>query len=245
VLNSPAYESIGAAESRKSPSQQPSTFRPVSCESLKPMFPPPAAPLSHSIEEEGLLIGQVLVGRRELFMDLLQPHLVILSRLVRFQMHNDAETDDVVQQTILNAFARLNQFRFEARFRTWLIRIANNEVLQWRRRRAASKIDLLDRDGFIRLKLADRALSPLRQFERIETARLFQRALAKLSPSYREMIRFRDLQGLSILETAQLLRVSINTVKTRHRRARLKMVGILTPIWDGRSLSQKASAQCK
>jgi RNA polymerase sigma-70 factor (ECF subfamily) len=184
---------------------------------------------SRSIEEESLLIGQVLVGRRELFMDLLQPHLVLLSRLVRFQMHNDVETDDVVQQTILNAFARLNQFRFEARFRTWLLRIATNEVLQWRRRRVASKVVLLDRDGFLRLQLVDGALSPLREFERVETAGLFQGALSKLSSSYREMIRFRDLEGLSILETAEVLRVSINTVKTRHRRARLKMVQLLTP----------------
>jgi RNA polymerase sigma-70 factor, ECF subfamily len=191
--------------------------------------PQPVTAESRSIEEESLLIGQVLVGRRELFMDLLQPHLVLLSRLVRFQMHNDVETDDVVQQTILNAFARLNQFRFEARFRTWLLRIANNEVLQWRRRRVASKVVLLDRDGFLRLQLVDGALSPLREFERVETAGLFQGALSKLSSSYREMIRFRDLEGLSILETAEVLRVSINTVKTRHRRARLKMVQLLTP----------------
>jgi RNA polymerase sigma-70 factor, ECF subfamily len=222
--------------------QRSSTVRSVVCGSSRPTLPLPA-PLYRSIEEEGLLIGQVLVGRRELFMDLLQPHLGILFRLVRFQMDNDVETDDVVQQTILNAFARLKQFRFEARFRTWLIKIATNEVLQWRRRRATSKVDLLDRNGFIRLQLADRALSPLREFERVETAGLFQGALAKLPASYREMIRFRDLEGLSILETAELLRVSTNTVKTRHRRARLKMVHLLTPIWNGRSLSGKPPAQ--
>jgi RNA polymerase sigma-70 factor (ECF subfamily) len=237
ATNNLTYQSTGSTEEGTLPAQHSSATRPAGCESSISKSPQSATAESRSIEEESRLIGQVLVGRGELFIDLLQPHLILLSRLVRLQMHNDVETDDVVQQTILNAFARLNQFRFEARFRTWLLRIATNEVLQWRRRRLTSRVVLMDRDGFLRLQLVDGGLSPLREFERAETAGLFFVALAKLSLRYREMIRLRDVEGFSILETAQRLRVSINTVKTRHRRARLKMVELLAPtIRRGRSL---------
>ena len=80
--------------------------------------------------EETVLIGQILVGRKELFDDLLEPHLTSLFRFVRSRMGSDSEAEDVIQVTILKAFTHLAKFRFEASFRSWLIRIAINEVAQ-------------------------------------------------------------------------------------------------------------------
>src|SRR5690349_17431658 len=78
--------------------------------------------------KEGRLIAQIVAGRKELFTVLIEPHRAQLFRLIRAKIGNDSESDDVIQQTIFKAFMRLGQFRFEASFRTWLIRIALNEV---------------------------------------------------------------------------------------------------------------------
>jgi RNA polymerase sigma-70 factor (ECF subfamily) len=199
-----------------------------------------------SSQEESLLIGQILEGRKDLFGDLLQPHLTAVLRLVRAKMRNDSEADDVIQQTILKAFTRLEQFRFEASFKTWLIRIAIREVLQWRRSRAPTRFLALDQFALAQLQVTDQAASPLKQCECRETVGLFHRALARLPQKYRVMIHLRDLEGFSISETARLLHLSVPAAKTRHRRARLQMVRFLVasrarPIHDSPPLRSALS----
>ena len=182
-----------------------------------------------SSQEEALMIGQVLEGRQDLFCDLLRPHLPVLSRVVRAKMRNDPEAEDVVQQIVLKVFASLDRFRFEASFRTWLTRIAINEVLQWHRGHVASRFLALDQSALAQLQIVDQAFSPLKEYERGETARLVRGALAKLPEDYQVMIRLRDLEGRSVAETARLLRLSVPAAKTRHYRARLQMLRFLAP----------------
>lgn len=181
-----------------------------------------------SRENDAQLIAQVLGGRSELFAKLLAPHLPSLFRLVRARMLDDAEAEDVIQQTVLKAFTKLQQFRYEASFRTWLSQIAINEVRQLQRKRLSCAMISLDQNSF--LQLADSAASPFEECERHERTTSLQRALPKLPEDYRILIRLRDLQQLSIAETAGLLQLSIPTVKTRHRRARLRMARLLAPI---------------
>src|SRR5438552_1418996 len=73
--------------------------------------------------EEGELIRRILGGQRDLFGDLIAPHLTPLLRALRATIGGYVELEDIVQQTVLKAFTHLEQFRFEASFRTWLIRI--------------------------------------------------------------------------------------------------------------------------
>jgi RNA polymerase sigma-70 factor (ECF subfamily) len=181
-------------------------------------------------EAEGQLIAQIVAGRKELFTVLIEPHLGPLFRLIRAKVGNDSESDDVIQQTIFKAFTRLEQFRFEASFRTWLIRIALNEVVQWHRKRLSTRLLVLDHSALAQLPIADQTASPLKQCERREAAGLFRKAYAMLPEKYQVMIRLRDLEHLSIAEVAKLLSLSVPAVKTRHRRARLRMVSLLAPI---------------
>jgi len=174
------------------------------------------------------LIAEVLSGRSELFSSLLEPHLPTLLRFVRARIRDDAEAEDVIQQTLLKAFTKLQQFRHEASFRTWLSQIAVNEVRQLQRKRLSSVIISLDQNSF--LQFADSAASPFEECERHERITSLQRALPKLPEDYRILIRLRDLQQLSIAETAGLLQLSIPTVKSRHHQARLRMARLLAPI---------------
>jgi len=76
--------------------------------------------------------------------DLIAPHLKPLLRIVQTTIGSHPDVEDIVQQTALKAITHLGQFRFEASFRTWLIRIGLNEARQWRRKCASSRFLALD-----------------------------------------------------------------------------------------------------
>ncbi len=194
--------------------------------SIPRMFPPPRG---RQTNQEAALIRQILDSHKELFGTLLEPHRSALIRTVRARMRNDSESEDIVQQAILKAFTQLRQFRFEASFRTWLLQIAINEVLLWYRKRTNSPFEVVDQLTLARLQVADQSASPLKECERCERAGLVHRTLARLPEKYQVIIRLRDLEDRSVLETAQLLRLTTATVRTRHRRARLIMGRSLAP----------------
>lgn len=190
-----------------------------------------------SRQNDARLIAQVLSGQNEAFADLLQPHLSGLLRFVQAKMRDDSEAEDIVQQTVFKAFTKLQQFRSEASFRTWLIQIAVNEVRQWQRKCRTSRTISIDQTAPERVKFADPSASPFQVCERQETIRSLQMALAKLPEAYGLMIRLRDLRQLNIAETAGLLHLNISTVKTRHRRARLLMARLLAPMRQTRYIT--------
>jgi RNA polymerase sigma-70 factor (ECF subfamily) len=122
----------------------------------------------------------------------------------------------------------LEQFRFEGGFRTWLIRIALNEVIQNWRKRGASRSVVMEPSDLAAVSAADPNNSPFNLCLRSQTARLLQTALATLPESYRLVVRMRDFEERSIAEVADALRLTAAAVKTRHHRARVRMAKILT-----------------
>jgi RNA polymerase sigma-70 factor (ECF subfamily) len=178
---------------------------------------------------EDLLIRQILAGRRDLFDSLIEPHWNAVSRAVQARMGNNPDIDDIVQQAAFKAFTRLEQFRFEGAFRTWLIRIALNEVIQhWRTRYASRSVAM--EPSAIAASIADPKASPLDLCVRSETAVLLQTALATLPEPYRRVVRMRDFEECSVAEVAKALRLTASAVKTRHHRARRRMAKILSEL---------------
>jgi RNA polymerase sigma-70 factor (ECF subfamily) len=173
------------------------------------------------------LIRKIVEGRRDLFGDLIAPHLTPLSRTVRARIGGHPEVEDIVQQTALKAFTHLAQFRFEAGFRTWLIRIGVNEARKWRRKYAWSRVMECTPHAFSELPIADQSHSPLIEYQRSESSAQLHAALARLPEKYRNVMLLRDLEDLSISEVAERLGLTIPAVKTRHRRARQKVAGFL------------------
>src|SRR5947209_18760821 len=111
--------------------------------------------------EEATLIRKIVGGERDLFGELIAPHLSPLSRIVRATIDGHSDVEDIVQQTVFKAFTHLAQFRFEAGFSTWLIQIAINEARQWRRKDAASRVLEFHAPTFSELPIADKRHSPL------------------------------------------------------------------------------------
>jgi RNA polymerase sigma-70 factor (ECF subfamily) len=179
---------------------------------------------------EDLLIRQILAGRRDLFDDLIEPHWDAVWRSVQARMGNHPDIDDVVQQAVFKAFTRLGQFRFEGAFRTWLIRIALNEVIQNWRKRVASRSVVLEPFTLAAVSVADPKHSPYNLYARSQTAGLLQTVLATLPEPYRLVVRMRDFEECSVSEVAKALRLTASAVKTRHHRARAKMAKILSEL---------------
>jgi RNA polymerase sigma-70 factor (ECF subfamily) len=188
---------------------------------------PPTHTRNGSDTQEAALIRKIVGGRRDLFGDLIAPHLSQLSRIIRATIGDQSEVEDIVQQTALKAFTHLAQFRFEAGFRTWLIQIAINEARQWRRQNASSRFLEFAAPTFSELPIADQRHSPLIEYQRCETGAQVRAALAHLPEKYRIVIFLRELEELSISEVAARLGLTIPAVKTRHRRARQKVSGFL------------------
>jgi RNA polymerase sigma-70 factor (ECF subfamily) len=177
------------------------------------------------IEEVGL-IRKILGGRRDLFADLIAPHLTPLLRVVQATIGRHPDVDDIVQQTALKAFTHLEQFRFEASFRTWLIRIGLNEARQWRRKCVSSRFLAVDLPAFTQIP-ADQSLSPLVECQKSEAIVRLRAALESLPEKYRIVVLLRDLEDLTFSEVARRLGMTIPAVKTRHLRARQKMAKFL------------------
>jgi RNA polymerase sigma-70 factor (ECF subfamily) len=180
--------------------------------------------------DESELVRNILSGRRELFEDLIAPHLTPLLRTIKATIRSSADVEDIVQQTVLKAFTHLDQFRFEASFRTWLIRIGLNETRAWLRKSGSSRFLTLNPVTLTQLPFSDESHSPWVKYQRSEVSVRLCAALAQLSEKYRIVILRRDLYGFSLSEVAAQLGLTIAAVKTRQLRARQQMAKFLGPL---------------
>lgn len=149
-----------------------------------------------------------------------------LFRIARGVLRNDAEAEDVVQEAYVRAFTRLAEFRGDSSFGTWVSRIAYNEALgRLRLRRQRSMTDLSALDS---LKQADiipfpcitTATDPERTMAQREVQKLLENAIDDLPEDFRSVLIARAVEGLSIEDTAAVLGIKPQTVKTRLHRAR-------------------------
>jgi RNA polymerase sigma-70 factor, ECF subfamily len=183
---------------------------------------------------EGALIDRILSGHKELFMDLIRPHQRTVYATAFALLVNKQDAEDVAQDASLKALARLNQFRKESTFGTWLIQIAINEARmrnrkQWRIPMLSLTNEKDDAKAYVPKDFEDWREIPSTALERAEVRDALVKALASLAQHYREAFVLRDIHELSISETSAILGISPGAVKSRVRRARLMLRDILAP----------------
>ncbi len=158
------------------------------------------------------------------FRAIMRTHNQKLYRLARSIIRNDSEAEDIVQETYVTAFAHLASFRGEASLATWLSRIAINEALgRLRKKRRAASVIAAEPAGdahIIPFPLAASGDDPERTMAQRQILRLVEQATDTLPDVYRTVFVARVIEGLSMEETADLLGVKPQTVKTRLHRAR-------------------------
>ena len=183
------------------------------------------------------LISHVQRGRTELFYELVRPYERRVYAAALAILRNEADAEDTAQEAMLKALANIHQFRAEARFSTWLIQITVNEALMRRRRERTRMTEAIednrDEEGeYTPRDFADWREIPSEALERKEVRQKLAEALASLDRKYREVFVLRDMEQLNIQETAELLGISVASVKTRLLRARLMLRDLLAAGWE-------------
>lgn len=151
-----------------------------------------------------------------------------LFRVARGIVRNDDEAEDIVQATYVRAFTHLDRFRGEAAFSTWLTRIAINEAYgRLRRKRLTVDVSEIDSPAegaqVIMFPLTPGPTDPETAAGREQMRHLLEATLDQLPEPFRTVFVLRDIEGLSVEETATLLSIKPDTVKTRLFRARRLM----------------------
>lgn len=204
--------------------------------------PAGAGPTSQSASHaanESAMIERVQNGDSEAFYELVHPHERGVFLAALSILKNEADAEEVAQEAFLKAFQNLSRFRREAKFSTWLIQITINEAkmkLRKDRRHLYSSIDggLTTDDGdYIPRDFADWRPIPSDALEAAELRDALSKALQSLPEKHSSVFILRDVQQLSVAETAEILGISEANVKTRLLRARLQLRDALAPGWNG------------
>ena len=167
-----------------------------------------------------------------------------LFRIAHHVTHNREDSQDVVQEAFLKAFQHLNEFREHSQFSTWLIRITVNQALMKLRKQRAIREVSLDEDfqadeDMVPKEVTDWAPNPEQLYRTSELRDILMKTLRELPPILWTVFVLRDLEGLSIDQTAEVLNLSLPAVKSRLWRARLQLRGRLNPYFGKQAESAR------
>ena len=151
-----------------------------------------------------------------------------LLRIAQNLMHNREDAEDVVQEAFLKAFLHLDQFREDSKFSTWLIRITLNQSLMKLRKQKTTREVSLEKDFQSEedanpIDVGDWAPNPEELYRATELREILRKTLEELSQGLRVVFVLRDMEGLSLAQTAEALDLSLTAVKARSFRARLQL----------------------
>ncbi|MBP2316444.1 RNA polymerase sigma factor [Azospirillum soli] len=199
--------------------------------------------MRQTVHSDFELAGRIRCGDADAFRILMQRHNQRLFRMARSVLRDPAEAEDAVQDAYVLVFTHIGQFREDASLATWLGRIVLNEALRrLRQRKAMTELPMteLDEDGADGRTAGAEVIpfpgaqpppaTPEEEAARAETRRLLERAIDALPDPFRVVFVLREIEQMSVEETASSLGIPPDTVKTRLHRARRLL---------GRSLRQQ------
>ncbi|MBI3662402.1 MAG: sigma-70 family RNA polymerase sigma factor [Acidobacteria bacterium] len=190
-------------------------------------------------QDEAELVTELQAGSDAAFDWLVTYYHPPVFNLVYRMVGDSADAADVTQEVFLKAFKGIRGFRRGSSLKTWLYRIAIREALNQRRwfarhLRQQTSIDAPDvAAGDAPFELESTAASPHEQYAAHELQQTVQRALEMVPEVFRSAVVLRDLEGLSYEEVAEVLEVSVGTVKSRIVRGRRALREVLEPLLNG------------
>jgi RNA polymerase sigma-70 factor, ECF subfamily len=159
-----------------------------------------------------------------------------LYRAARSVLRDRAEAEDAVQDAYLKAFAAMASYAGASSLSTWLTRIVINQALEHRRtvekrQRILREQSVIDIDNYRERLMAgsETSQSPEAETMRTQIAKLLERAIANLPEAFRSVFVLREIEGMSVEETAEALQIPPGTVKTRLLRSRRRLQRELDP----------------
>ena len=190
------------------------------------MIQPRAKRPSPAVLDDAELARRALARDPDAFRTIMQRHNRRLYRIARSVLRNGTEAEDAVQEAYVSAFAHLASYRGESSLSAWLARITMNEALgRLRRQRPTVDIATLEETRteaeIIQFPLAAPTDDPERTMAQRQILQLVEETTDDLPEAYRLVFVARVIEGMSVEETADLLGIKPETVKTRLHRARL------------------------
>lgn len=173
--------------------------------------------------DERLLVAQAKSGRSSAFGELYELHRVRIYHTAFRILRNRQDAEDAVQRSFQRAFTNLCRFREDSTFSTWVTRIAINDALMLLRQRLANTRLQENNDDTERssvLDLTDKAPTPEQALAENELRAAVIHAISQLRKTLRTVVLLRELQGLTSVETARRLGLTVSAVKARTFRAR-------------------------
>ncbi len=168
------------------------------------------------------VVKQVLAGEIALFEILMRRYNQRLYRVARSILRDESEAEDVIQEAYVRAYTHLNQFAGDAKFSTWLTKIAVHESFaRLRRRGRFVEIDSAqEAEGNSMGLLTSKTRDPEQEVLARELSAVLEAAVDTLPEAYRSVFMLRGVEEMSTAETAECLDISEEAVKTRLHRAR-------------------------
>jgi len=184
--------------------------------------------------DEASLVKRIRDGESELFCEMVRDCQRALYTAAFSILRDAADAEEVCQEAIAKAWAGLSRFRMESKFSTWLVQITMNEARMRLRKDRKHRFRSIDesvetgRGIYVPEQLIEWRRIPSKELERKRMREALVRAFECLPEKYREIFVLRDVQGLTITQTAKLVGITESTVKTRLLRARLRMRDLLS-----------------
>jgi RNA polymerase sigma-70 factor (ECF subfamily) len=193
---------------------------------MEDAMPLPGQQRAQDLEDadDATLVRLALSHEAEAFRVIMTRNNRRLYRMARAILHNDSEAEDALQDAYMHAFSRLNGFRGQSALATWLTRIVINEALgRLRKKRHAAEKFLSDNEAqnaqIIPFPAANTD-DPERNMAQRQILELIEQTMDTLPEKFRVVLMARAIEGLNVEETAELLGIKPETVKTRLYRAR-------------------------
>jgi RNA polymerase sigma-70 factor (ECF subfamily) len=187
------------------------------------------------------LIVKVRAGEHEYFHDLIRPYERAMYSIAYSILRNTADAEEVAQEAAFKAFQHLDQLDKDDKFKSWLLRITNNEALMRRRKDRRDLYESIDsseqeeeNEDFRPRTFADWRDLPNDALDREELRKAIRDAAAKLPEKYRIVFVLADGQSLAYNVIAETLNLTVSNVKTRLHRARMMLQEHLSPAFKPR-----------
>ena len=177
--------------------------------------------------EEALFVMRLQANEDAAYDELVRTYSASIFHVAYRMLGDTAEASDIVQEIFLKVFRNIGGFKGEAALKTWIFRIAFSEILNrlrwWKRRHRFATVSLDEQPNDFGMPgriIAASSPTPEQALQSKEEEGAIQQALGKLSREHRSIVVLRDIEGFSYNEIADVLGVSVGTVKSRLARAR-------------------------
>ena len=186
------------------------------------------------IVEDEILVAQFQAGRPDAFDDLMKRYKGQIYAYLLRSVKNYEDAEELTIEVFFKAYRALDTWKPQARFSTWLYKIAHNLSIDFHRAKSRRQTYSLDDDEFVLEEptAADMWSNPEWEIEEKDRHRVIREAIDQLSPKQKEVFILNRYQGLQIKEITEVLGMAEGTVKIHLHRAVKKLQTLLLPLWE-------------